>query len=168
MNRVIKRLGALCLGLGVLLLPALGFGLQDKVSQESYSGSSEIGNIKQSALDSASSKLSSKGVDTGSWEAAVEARGDAKKEMRGNRREAVNDRYSGSDDVDISSDNFDSILSDETKGTIQKNRSGLMESRKGVAKARYDMKPGGKYKKDRRVYQAINRNERREERRSGR
>ena len=30
MDRIIKRLGALCLGLGVLLLPALGFSAEDR------------------------------------------------------------------------------------------------------------------------------------------
>jgi hypothetical protein len=165
MNRIIKRLGALCLGLGVLLLPALGFGQSTPGSDQASRLPSD--EAAATALDSASSKLSSKGIDTGSWETAVKAREDAKKEMRGNRRQAVKDASSDLDDVDISPDNFDGQLSDETKGAIQKNRSGLMESRKGVAKSRFDIKPGGKHKKERRVYQGFKRSERREGRKQG-
>ena len=50
MNRVIKRLGKTCLGLGVLLLPALGFSQDEQVTSGAADAAYEFENPRSVGL----------------------------------------------------------------------------------------------------------------------
>ena len=51
MDRIIKRLGALCLGLGVLLVPALGFSAKEKSAPKA--GLTKTQKIRQEIISEA-------------------------------------------------------------------------------------------------------------------
>ena len=131
MNSIIKRLGKICLGLGVMLVPVLGFGYSPQ----------DAANTKREFVDVAAKKLRAAGVDS----ATVNDWQQSHYDKIGARAQKETDRFTNPANVMMALQggafkNDDGTLNkDELKGAIKmqavylkQDTSKLRDARKGM------------------------------------